>query len=278
VWGASAKLYAASILGAAGVVTIMVLIAGTGISRIGTLFRSSVAIVVILLAGVLAESWVRDNFEVFVSSWETSEKRILLERVVFDFGQRYNFLLGVGPGMLGSRAASAASADILYKETEGVYASLLGPAPKPERWAMYGLWDAEMVQEIRNKSAMLTMPFSGWGSVRAELGWPAVILLLFYFLSLSRQMASIALRHPSARSIGVAAAVGCVAFLPMLFFDTILEQPHIIGPLCILVMAARGVAEATHERAMASASVRPAAFERPASHSRLRPSLFRVRL
>jgi hypothetical protein len=28
----------------------------------------------------------------------------------------------------------------------------------------------------------------------------------------------------------------------MLFFDNILEQPHIMGPLAILVIAARGVA------------------------------------
>src|SRR5262249_52478328 len=115
VWGASAKLYSASIFGAAGVVTVMVLIAGTGISRIGTLLRSSVAIIAILLAGALSESWVRDNFEGFMSNWENSEKRILLTRVAFDIGERYNFILGVGPGMLGSRAASAASADIIYK-------------------------------------------------------------------------------------------------------------------------------------------------------------------
>lgn len=277
VWGASAKSYSATIFGAAGVVTVMVLIMGTGISRIGTLFRSGVAIVVILLAGSLSESWVRDNFEGVISNWEISEKRILLTRVVFDIGQRYNPILGVGPGMLGSRAASVASGDILYKESESPFAGLLRPAPKPERWAMSGLWDAEIVQGITNKSAMLSMPFSGWGSLRAELGWPAVILLFFYFLSLSRQMASIAMRDPSARSIGVAAAVGCVALLPMLFFDNLLEQPHVMGPLCILVIAARGVAEAARERA-ASASVRPPVSKWSVSHPRPSPSPFRGRL
>ncbi|TMG91967.1 MAG: hypothetical protein E6H73_12215 [Betaproteobacteria bacterium] len=114
-----------------------------------------------MLTGVLAESWVRDNFEGFISNWENSEKQVLLARVVFDVAQRYNSVLGVGPGMLGSRAASAASADVLYKETGGALSNLLGPAPKPERWAMYGLWDAEVVQGVTDKSALLTMPFSG---------------------------------------------------------------------------------------------------------------------
>jgi hypothetical protein len=210
---------------------------------------------VILLAGVLGESWVQDNLGGLIWNWENSEKRVLLARVVFDIGQRYNSILGVGPGMLGSRAASAASGDILYKESESPFAGLLRPAPKPERWAMYGLWDAEVVEGITNRSAMVSMPFSGWGSVRAELGWPAVILLLFYFLSLAGRMASVAMRYPSARSVGLAAAVGCVALLPMLFFDTLLEQPHIMGPLSILVIAARGVASTPDKRAAAAATL-----------------------
>ncbi|MET0166994.1 MAG: hypothetical protein ABW318_18575 [Vicinamibacterales bacterium] len=265
VWGASAKVYSASIFAAAGVVTVMLLIAGTGISRIGTVFRASVVTLAILLTGVLAESWVRDNLEGFISNWENSEKRTLLARMVFDVGQRYNSVLGVGPGMLASRAASAASGDVLHKETEGMFAKLLAPAPKPERWAMYGLWDAEVVQSVTNKSAIVAMPFSGWGSLRGELGWPAVFLLTFYLLSLGLQMASIAARHPGARSIGIAAAIGCVGLLPMLFFDNILEQPRIMGPLAILVITARGVASGLDR---ASASVRPTAFERPADHSR----------
>jgi hypothetical protein len=278
VWGASAKLYCASIFGAAAFATVMLLIAGTGISRMGTVFRAGVAILAILLTGVFAESWVRDNFEGFISNWENSEKQVLLTRVVFDVGQRYNSILGVGPGMLGSRAASAASADVLYKETEGAFASLLGPAPKPERWAMSGLWDAEVVQGVTNKSALVTMPFSGWGSLRAELGWPAVILLTFYFLSLGRQMASIAVRHPGVRNIGITAAVGCVGLLPMLFFDNILEQPHIILPLTILVITARGAASGLVKGTTAMASDRLPALESSADQSRPHSSLTRGRL
>ena len=277
VWGASAKIYSGSIFGAAAVVTAMLLIAGTGISRIGTVFRTGVAILALLLTGVLAESWVRDNFEGFVSNWENSEKQVLLARVVFDVAQRYNSMLGVGPGMLGSRAASAASADVLYKETGGALSNLLGPAPKPERWAMYGLWDMEVVQGVTDKSALLTMPFSGWGSLRAELGWPAVILLTFYFLSLGRQMASIAVWHPGVRSIGIAAAVACVGLLPMLFFDNILEQPHIMVPLAILVITARGVASGLVKGTTATASDRLPALESPADHSRPHSSLTRGR-
>jgi hypothetical protein len=277
VWGASAKIYSGSIFGAAAVVTAMLLVAGTGISRMGTLFRAAVAIVALLLTGVLAESWVRDNFEGLISNWENSEKQVLLARVVFDVAQRYNSILGVGPGMLGSRAASAASADVLYKETGGALSNLLGPAPKPERWAMYGLWDAEVVEGVRDRSALLTMPFSGWGSVRAELGWPAVILLTLYFVSLGRQMASIAVRHPGVRSIGIAAAVACVGLLPMLFFDNILEQPHIMVPLAILVITARGVASGPVTGTTATAGGRLHALESSAELSGPHSSLTRGR-
>ena len=73
-------------------------------------------------------------------------------------------------------------------------------------------------------------------------------------------MACIAGRHPGAWSIAVAAAVGCVGLLPMLFFDNVLEQPHIMGPLAILVIAARGVRSGLREGAAASASA-PVGFE-----------------
>jgi hypothetical protein len=278
VWGASAKLYSAAIFGAAGLVTVLLFIAGSGISRTGNALRAGLAILAILLMGVLAESWVRDNVEGFISNLEDSEKLVLLTRVVFGVAERYNSVLGVGPGMLGSRAASAASGDVLYKETESALAGLLGPAPKPERWAMYGLWDADVVQSVIYKSALLTMPFSGWGSVRAELGWPAVILLTLYFVSLGRQMASIAARHPGVRSIGIAAAVGCVCLLPILFFDNILEQPHIMVPLAILVITARGVASGPVKGTTATASDRVSTLESPADHSRPHSSLTRGRL
>ena len=273
VWGASAKLYSASVFGAAGVVIVLLLFAGTGISRIGTVFRVGVAMLAILLMGMLAESWVRYNFDAFVSGWEDSEKRVLLTRVVFDVAQRYSAILGVGPGMLGSRAASAASADVLYKESESAFATVLGPAPKPERWAMHDLWDAEAAQAIIYKSALVTMPFSGWGSIRAELGWPAVVLLASYLLSLGRQMTSIAARGLGARSIGFAAAVGCVGLLPMLFFDNVLEQPHIMVPLAILVITARGVASASGQRTKASTNAPLPAIEKFTEHSKPHSSL-----
>jgi hypothetical protein len=278
VWGASAKLYSAAIFGAAGLVTVLLIIAGNGISRTGSALRAGLAILAILLMGVLAESWVRDNVEGFISNLEGSEKLVLLTRVVFGVAERYNSVLGVGPGMLGSRAASAASGDVLYKETESALADLLGPAPKPERWAMYGLWDADVVQSVMYKSALLTMPFSGWGSVRAELGWPAVTLLIFYFISLGRQMAFIAARHPGVRSIGIAAAVGCVGLLPILFFDNILEQPHIMVPLAILVITARGVAGGLVKGTTATGSNRLPALESPADHLGPHSSLTRGRL
>ena len=95
----------------------MMMIVGSKVSRKrdGVTERAA-KILAVLLAGVLAESWVRDNLEGLLSNWENSEKQILLTRVVVDVAQRYNSVLGVGPGMLGSRAASAASADVLYKE------------------------------------------------------------------------------------------------------------------------------------------------------------------
>ncbi len=254
VWGASAKLYSASVFGAALVVSLMILATGTTISRIAAVLRLSVAILALALTGMIAESWVRDNYEGLISNWENSEKQILLTRVVFGVAERYNSILGVGPGMLGSRAANAASADVLFKDTGTALASFLGPAPRAERWAMAGLWDAEAVYAVTDKSALLTMPFSGWGSMRAELGWPAVILLAFYFVLLARHMASIAARHVGMRSIAIAAGVACFALLPMLFFDNILEQPHIILPLAILVISVRGLALGVAEKGTASAS------------------------
>ena len=114
--------------------------------------------------------------------------------------------------------------------------------------------------------------------MRAELGWPAVILLTFYFLSLGRQMASIAVRHPGVRSIGIAAAVACVGLLPMLLFDNILEQPHIMVPLAILVITARGVASGPVTGTTATVGERLPALESSAELSGPHSSLTRGRL
>ncbi len=278
VWGASAKLYSVSVFGAAFIVSLLILATGTTISRIGAVLRVSVAILAIALTGIIAESWVRDNYEGLISNWENSEKQILLKRVVFGVAERYNSILGVGPGMLGSRAASAASADVLYKDAGAALSGFLGPAPRTERWAMVGLWDAEAVYGVTDKSALLTMPFSGWGSMRAELGWPAVILLAFYLILLGRQTTSIAARHAGVRRIAIAAGVACFALLPMLFFDNVLEQPHIIVPLAILMITARGLSLRVEEEETASASDEPAANGPFADRPGLRPSPIRGRL
>jgi hypothetical protein len=89
-----------------------------------------------------------------------------------------------------------------------------------------------------------------------------------YLLSLARQMSSIGARHPSVRSIGVAAAVGCIALLPMLFFDNLLEQPHVMVPLAILVIASRGVAGRLDIGSTALAAVRVESLERAADYPR----------
>jgi len=266
VWGASAKIYSTTVFGAAGLAIVMLVIAGGAISRVGTGLRAGAAILLLLLMGVSAESWVRDNFAGLVSNWEDSEKRTLLSRITFDIADRYNSILGVGPGMLGSRAASAASADVLFKEEEGALQRLLGPAPKPERWAMQGLWDAEVAQAIADRSALVSMPFSGWGALRGELGWPAVVLLVFYLLALGWQMSAIATRHAGACNIALAAALGCVGLLVILFFDNVLEHPHIMLPLAILVITARAVADQRHEGRIVLAGGRTAA-EDLAAHS-----------
>ena len=88
-------------------------------------------------------------------------------------------------------------------------------------------------------------------------------------------MASIASLHPGVRSIGIAAAVACVGLLPILFFDNILEQPHIMVPLAVLVITARGVTSGLVKGTTATASDRLPALESPADHSRPHSSLTR---
>ena len=150
--------------------------------------------------------------------------------------------------MLGSRAANVASPDVLFKEVTSVASSLLGPAPEPERWALRGLWTVELAESIGSRSALISMPFSGWASVRAELGWPAVAALFMLLCTLASRLAGTATRYPEVFGIAAAAAVVCSGLPLMLIFDNVLEQPHISAPLVVLVMVARG-----YHRAAASA-------------------------
>jgi len=237
---ASARIFAGSMICGAGFVIAALWLAGGDVSRRSLALRAIALIAAGAAATLLAHSWIEENADAFASNWQESGKHALFERIFGEFGGRYNAVLGVGPGMAGSRAASAASADVLFKEVTGIASSLLGPAPEPERWAMRDLWTAELAASIATKSALITMPFSGWASARAELGWPAVLALLLFLLALAVRLARVAVRHPPVFGIAAAAAVLCAGLPIMLTFDNVLEQPHITAPLIVLAMVSRG--------------------------------------
>lgn len=241
VWFASAKIVAGSVLVGGAAIIALLWIRGDDISRGRVAKRAALGVVAIAVIAFVARSWMLENVDAFVTNWQDSGKHMLFDRLFGTFDERYNAVVGIGPGMLGSRAANVASPDVLFKEVASVASQLLAPAPKPERWAMRGLWTLELAEAIGSRSALISMPFSGWGSVRAELGWPAVVALCLFLLTLSVRMASLAISDPRTFGFAAAAAVVCMGLNAMLVFDNVLEQPHITAPLIVMAIIARGV-------------------------------------
>lgn len=228
---ASGKTYSGSVAIAASAV---MLFSRKSISMLIRGHLKAWLVLFMLAGGMLVVAAQYLNIRDTVGQWMEyqvthSQKVEFLDRVFFRMGEYgYSHLLGVGPGMLGSRAANSVSADVLAK-SEKHLPEFLMRTPEPESRVMAGLWTVDLMESIRWMSATLVFPFSGIGALKGELGW--VGLLLFHALVLFRywpERSRAVLGNPSTN---IAFWIVCCAGLSTLvlgWFDTVWEMPKII--------------------------------------------------
>lgn len=214
------------------------------------LLRGKIKAVLFLLAGGLGVVFIISTLASqlgAIKAWseyqyEYSHKIIFLDRV-FNQMETYGYsnLFGVGPGMLGSRAANAVSSDVLHKEEIHLPQVLQG-APQPEARIMSELFDKEFQDRVRYMSANMVIPFSGIGAMKGELGWLGLITVVFVFFSLfwpSRINTQLMTSNYQAAVIYFMVSISGLSTIFLSIFDTVWEQPKVMIILAMLVLAAK---------------------------------------
>lgn len=193
-----------------------------------------IGLVLSLVSGNLAsiKSWAEYQYE-------HSHKILFLDRV-FNKMENYGYsnLLGVGPGMLGSRAANAVSSDVLHKEEVHLPGFMTG-SPSPEARILGGLFDKEFQESVRYMSANMVIPFSGIGAMKGEAGWIGLIVVVMLFLSLFwpasfRHMKGV---NQEQLLVYVMASASGLSVIFLSVFDTGWEQPKVMVFLAMLMIA-----------------------------------------
>ena len=180
-----------------------------------------------LAAYLILQSSSFELYEVYFLDDLLNSKYVFFTRVWIDIlnDSPISWLVGTGPGTLGSRASNILSADVLYKETT----AFLSSSSEWTRMYMKGLWTEELALLISNYSAVLSYPFSGISSLKAELGFPGLIAYLLFILhiSLENLKSTNFKSRDTINSFKISLSLILISYVFMLFFDNYNEQPAV---------------------------------------------------
>jgi hypothetical protein len=192
-------------------------------------FYVAIALLLVLVTfpftSTLLNTWA-DFSDTYLYGDYTSSKYQIYVKVWVDMfhDSPFHWLLGVGPGSLASKASNMLSADILWKPDGGIANLLPVSSSSWTKDYMAGLFGYRVVDKIPYVSAVLVYPFSGFISIKAELGLLGLALYLyvnFYMLKKGIYGRDSSLNKTLALS-------GVVIFISLLF-DNYHEQLPIIG-------------------------------------------------
>lgn len=166
-----------------------------------------------------------------------NQKTRLFTRTFSDMRQTDPWLwwTGTGPGTFGSRASNTLAYDVMYKEDQKIPSFIPAISSPWTKRYLGDLMTKELVEIITHRSAFLAAPSSGIVSVKAELGWPGLILYLLFTYSIA-----ISLLFMSVKRTGLIRLWACILSVfwlmyPLLMiFDNYQEKPSITFPLMIL--------------------------------------------
>lgn len=167
------------------------------------------------------------EFEIYIIDELVNSKYIFFNRVWIDIwhDSPLNWLLGTGPGTLGSRASNILSGDLLYKS----YSAFLSSTSEWSYAYMRGLWTEELATNIGNYSAILSYPFSGLSSIKAELGILGLALYIITTLKVSSGLAKQVnfKRSSTTDTFSFTLSIGLHIYCFCLLFDNYQEQPGV---------------------------------------------------
>lgn len=175
------------------------------------------------------------------SSEKVSQKFILYNHVYVDMFYDYPLVwtFGTGFGKLGGKASNSLAYDVLHKEYDSKKLPAFIP-PYSSQWTkkyMSGLYTKEIVDHIKWVSSMLSMPFAGMITIKAEFGILGLLfwLTIFFYIAYRIFNKSRSFQHMHLRGFGAILAIYCIALLFLMVFDNWQETPQFMLPLILFI-------------------------------------------
>jgi len=185
-----------------------------------------------------SEFTLKDTIEQYTNYEDSNQKYLLYKRVFKDFFVNEGILifsLGTGPGTFNSRASNSRAYDILYKK-HGVRIPGFFPPYSSSYTKEYlgDLYNKDIAMSVGSRLSLLSIPFAGIASLKAELGIIGLILFLLMCYSSIYLLSKYLIFAKVEPLIGFILSAWWI-FLPFaMVLDNFQEQPQIVFPLYLL--------------------------------------------
>ncbi len=176
---------------------------------------------------------LKGAIEQYTSYEDLNQKYQLYERVFKDFYVNEGILifsLGTGPGTFNSRAY-----DTLYKKDGARIPRFIPPySSSYTKEYLADLYTEDIATSVGEQSSLLSIPFAGIASLKAELGIIGLVLFLLICCSSIYLLSKYLIFNKIEPLIGFMLSVWWI-FLPFaMVLDNFQEQPQIVFPLYLL--------------------------------------------
>ncbi|MEZ7892946.1 MAG: hypothetical protein QMC67_14485 [Candidatus Wallbacteria bacterium] len=182
---------------------------------------------------------IKSFIENFSSLENFSNKYLFYNRIFLDMfnENKLIWIFGTGPGTLGSRASNFLSYDTIYTQSKNIVEIFI--LPKTSYWVkiyLADLWTEDIVNNVKWHSAVLTYPFSGINSLKAEIGLVGIVFYIgIIFLIIQKLFNNFFFeKELLIKKIILTLTLVFITIPILLLFDNYQEQPQIMIPLFLI--------------------------------------------
>lgn len=139
-------------------------------------------------------------------------------------------MFGVGPGNYSSRASWIASGEYLASQK-------YLPVSPSGVWKkyQYDIWNKDLLINSRWTHGVANQPFSSWFTILGELGWVAVIFVIYISVKILLSLRKAGRLNKEAAWIMNIGSMSLLFLIFSCFFDNWLEYPRFTMPILFLV-------------------------------------------
>jgi hypothetical protein len=196
------------------------------------------------------EANVWEFVEAYILSDESSQKAQLYQRAYSEmrYDSPWQYWVGTGPGTFASRASNTLAYDVLFKDGQKM-PGFIPPTSSPyTRKYLSDLWTEEIFLSIGYRSAMLSFPFAGMVSLKAELGWVGLLFYLMFGFGIFWVLVSRSYSVPGdLKYWWLSLGLTWLILLFLMLFDNYQEQTVTMFPLISLTALFLGFTPTQHE-------------------------------